>query len=130
MLTSLQALAAKMLPGLAALFVSSSVLAAPQIDGDVIVANNHVGQLVVLPDGFKASVGITVKPPCLLGLCLPSVSVGVGVKVPNLFPPVNIHSVVLPANGHVMGNVYISGHLEGLTVVSSGSNINSVWASK
>ncbi|MDO9236411.1 MAG: hypothetical protein Q7U28_10330 [Aquabacterium sp.] len=104
------------------LIVPAAATAAPQIDGDVIIANSHAGQVVVMPDGFK--LGVKVKP-CLLGICLP---VSVGIDVPNLLPPVNINSVLITGNGRVMGNVLISGSTPSLVVVSSGSNINSVWA--
>ena len=105
-----------------ALLLPAETSAAPQIDGDILIANNHTEKVVVLPDGVKLGVGVK---PCFLGFCLP---ISVGVSVPNLLPPVNINSVLLTGNGRITGNVVISGDVQGLAVVSSGSNINSLWA--
>lgn len=91
------------------------VEAAPAVGGDIIVANNKVGAVVVLSAKAKIGVGIP-------GLFMPQVG------IPLNFKTHNINSIIIDG-GHVRGDVQIiDSHTPSWMILGKGSNVNTVLA--
>lgn len=93
--------------------VCQLALATPAVNGDITLANNRVGTVVVL--AAKAKIGIGVP-----GLFMPKIG------IPLNFRTHNVNSVII-SGGHVRGDVRIlDAHTPSWMILGKDSNINTI----